>query len=49
MGILCGILVFALAASLSYIIDLVGMNEKQREMIIHLRDQLEYYRSKEEE
>ncbi len=49
MGILCGILVFALAASLSYIIDLMRMNENQRNTILHLRDQLEYYRSKEED
>lgn len=49
MGILCGILVFALAASLSYIIDLMRMIQHQKEVIAHLKDQLEYYRSKEED
>lgn len=49
MGILCCMLVVALAASLLYIIDLVRMNENQRDTIAHLRDQLEYYLSKEED
>lgn len=49
MGILCCMLVVALAASLLYIIDLMRINEHQRDTIAYLRDQLEYYQSKEED
>lgn len=48
MGILCCVLVVALSASLLYIIDLVRANKNHVETINYLRDQLEYYQSKEE-
>lgn len=48
MGILCCMLVIALSASLLYIIDLVRENKNHVETITYLRDQLEYYQSKEE-
>ena len=48
MGILCCVLVVALSASLLYIIDLARANKNHVETITYLRDQLEYYQSKEE-
>ena len=48
MGILCCMLFIALSASLLYIIDLVRANKNHVETITYLRDQLEYYQSKEE-
>lgn len=48
MGILCCILVVALSASILYNIDLMQANKNQKETIDYLRDQVEYYQSKEE-
>ena len=48
MGILCCVLIVALSASLLYIIDLARANKNHMETINYLRDQLEYYQSKEE-
>ena len=48
MGILCCVLIIALAASLLHITDLSRANKNQMETITYLRDQLEYYHSKEE-
>ena len=48
MGILCCVLIIALSASLLHITDLARANKNQMETITYLRDQLEYYQSKEE-
>lgn len=48
MGILCCVLIIALSASLLHISDLTRANKNQMETITYLRDQLEYYQSKEE-
>ena len=48
MGILCCVLIIALSASLLHNADLARANKNQMETIAYLRDQLEYYQSKEE-
>ena len=48
MEILCCVLIIALSASLLHITDLARANKNQMETITYLRDQLEYYQSKEE-
>ena len=48
MEILCCILIIALSASLLHITDLARANKNQMKTITYLRDQLEYYHSKEE-
>ena len=48
MGILCCVLIIALSTSLLHIADLARANKNQMETITYLRDQLEYYQSKEE-
>ena len=48
MGILCCVLILALSASFLHITDLPRAHKHQMETITYLRDQLEYYQSKEE-
>ena len=48
MEILCCILIIALSVSLLHITDLARANKNHMETITYLRDQLEYYQSKEE-
>lgn len=49
MVIVCGMLILALAASLSYNIDLIKRNEHQKETIMRMKDQIDFYRSQEED
>ncbi len=49
MTVICGILILALAGSLSYNIDLIKRNETQRDTIMRMREQIDFYRSKEED
>ena len=48
MEILCCVLIIALSTSLLHITDLTRANKNKTETITYLRDQLEYYQSKEE-
>ncbi len=49
MVILCGILILALAGSLFYNIDLIQRNEYQKNTIMRMKEQIDFYRSKEED
>lgn len=49
MIVICGILILALAGSLSYNIDLIKRNEAQRDRIMRMKEQIDFYRSKEED
>ena len=49
MTVICGILILALAGSLSYNNDLIKRNEMQRDTIMRMKEQIDFYRSKEED
>ena len=49
MTVICGILILALAGSLLYNNDLIKRNEIQRDTIMRMKEQIDFYRSKEED
>ena len=49
MTVICGILILALAGSLLYNNDLIKRNEMQRDIIMRMKEQIDFYRSKEED